>query len=130
MLEPIEPGGCHAAAKRRERLGLVEGGRLPGEAREARQVRRYAIEYLAPQGVTVVEARSADERVAEAEQVRSRAAAQRKRDGRTQGAADLNEMTKTDLLNLATSEDVKGRSAMNKTELVTALKRSTGSKRR
>lgn len=113
-------------------VSLAEARRLADEATEATKAAAEEAHRQAAQLAANAdrEARSADERVAEAEQVRSRAAVQRKRNGRTQGAVDLNEMTKTDLLNLATAEDVKGRSAMSKTELVTALKRSTGSKRR
>jgi colicin import membrane protein len=114
---------------------LAEARRLADEATEATKAAAEEAHRQAAQLAASAdrEAKSADERVREAEQVRSRATAPRKRNGPNRNgpsAADLTEMTKTDLLNLATAEDVKGRSAMSKPELVTALKRSAGSKRR
>jgi hypothetical protein len=115
---------------------LAEARRLADEAKEAT---RAAAEEAHRQAAQLAadaehEARTADDKVAEAEQVRSRASshttAARNRNGRRRSAERLKAMSRTDLLELASADDIKGRSAMTKPELVTALQRSARASRR
>jgi colicin import membrane protein len=116
---------------------LAEARRL---AKEATEVTKAAAEEAHRQAAQLTadaerEARSADERVAEAEQVGSRSAGSpgggsRNRNGHSRSNELLNAMTRAELLELASAEDIKGRSAMSKSELLTALRRSARAGRR
>ena len=108
---------------------LLEARQLSEEAIEAT---RAAAEEAHRQSLQVAadaerEARSAQERVNEAEEVRARTSStageltqQLKAVG---SSSTLKTMTKQELLDLAVAQDVEGRSAMTKDQLVTALNR-------
>jgi colicin import membrane protein len=116
---------------------LAEARRLADEAKQATKAAAEEAHRQAAQLAADAEheARTADERVAEAEQVRSRAASSPtgsagSRNGRRRSSERLEAMSRADLLELASADDIKGRSAMTKTELVTALQRSSRASRR
>jgi colicin import membrane protein len=109
---------------------LVEARQLSEEAIEAT---RAAAEEAHRQSLQVAAdaelmARSAEERVTEAEEVRastSSTAGELTRQLNGVGSSStLKTMTKQELLDLAAAQDVEGRSAMTKDQLVTALNRA------
>ena len=109
---------------------LVEARQLSEEAIEAT---RAAAEEAHRQSLQVAAdaermARSAEERVTEAEAVRastSSTAGELTRQLNGVGSSsNLKSMTKQELLDLAAAQDVEGRSAMTKDQLVTALNRA------
>jgi colicin import membrane protein len=109
---------------------LLEARQLSEEAIEAT---RAAAEEAHRQALQVAadaerEARGAEERVDEAERVRARASsAAGDLTNQLNGAGSssgLKEMTKQELLGLAAAQDVEGRSAMTKDQLVSALTRT------
>ena len=116
---------------------LAEARRLAKEATDAAKAAAEEAHRQATQLAADAEhvAKSADERLAEAERVRSRAAGadgsvSRNRTGRSRSTELLNGMSRAELLDLAAAEDIKGRSAMSKAELVAALQRSARAGRR
>jgi hypothetical protein len=107
---------------------LVEARSLSEEAMEAT---RAAAEEAHRQALQVAadaerEARTAEERVVEAERVRdSTTATASEMTRQLNGSAGLKTMTKQELLDLATAQGIEGRSAMTKGELVSALGRAS-----
>ena len=95
-------------------------------ARDERQYQHVRSRVLdrgkSPQSATEIAARAVNDQRQEVERTDNR---------RTMGTgnprAPLEERTKDELYNLAEEHDIRGRSRMNKTQLITAIRRRQGS---
>lgn len=114
---------------------MLEAKRLAEDAAEAAQLaaeeaRRNAQEFARD---AEQQARQAEVRVSRAEKVRGRSEATARATaaeaGRLKANGDLQEYTKSDLMELASTIGIEGRTRMAKTELITAIREASRASR-